>query len=453
MAVTLLSKNGLPQGVSAPYDWALEQMRAPEAHAVTRGSKDVIVAVIDIAYHYHPDHAGHLWVNPRPLRGDVHGWDFDQEDATLEYEGPPYDATKHYFRDHGAFLVGEIAAVAPDCRIMTLRAAYNRTNQGGWVRAIDYAVAHGARIIVLSHCYIAKNKETGESLFHQGTDFTYPTENPALIDAFDRAYDAGCLVFRGAGDNRGRRMVSPISAVDSSIPVGSTNRHGAAASIAPATAYTEFAAPCGEGTDDPRDTIWGTGGNGEYVSFHGGCMANGFGAGVAALLFSQYPQFSNEEIRQILRNTARGEGWDPWLGHGTVDAHAGVSLRPEQLCRRLQVQAERCTLRRDAGRLIVDVAVENGGVFDIKRALAVLYTGDPLTPADPAATMEEPNILIRRQLGHAIAPVPGLERVRIPVELDGDTLPVELWVQVSALDRGAAGVSATARLPISNTNA
>ena len=220
MAVTLLSKNGLPQGVSAPYDWALEQMRVPEAHAVTRGSQDVIVAVIDIAYHYHPDHAGHLWVNPRPLRGDVHGWDFDQEDATLEYEGPPYDATKHYFRDHGSFLVGEIAAVAPDCRIMTLRAAYNRTNQGGWVRAIDYAVAHGARIIVLSHCYIAKNKESGESLFHQGTDFTYPTENPALIDAFDRAYDAGCLVFRGAGDNRGRRMVSPISAVDSSIPGG-----------------------------------------------------------------------------------------------------------------------------------------------------------------------------------------------------------------------------------------
>ena len=83
--------------MSAPYDWALEQMRVPEAHAVTRGSQDVIVAVIDIAYHYHPDHAGHLWVNPRPLRGDVYGWDFDQEDATLEYEGPPYDATKHYF--------------------------------------------------------------------------------------------------------------------------------------------------------------------------------------------------------------------------------------------------------------------------------------------------------------------------------------------------------------------
>lgn len=250
-----------------PYDWALDQMRVAEAHAVTRGSRDVIVAVIDIAYYYHPDHAGHLWVNPRPLRGNVHGWDFDQVDATLEYEGPPYDATKPYYRDHGSFLVGEIAAVAPDCRIMTLRAAYNPTNQGGWVRAIDYAVAHGACVIVLSHCYIATNRETGESLFHQGTDFTYPTENPALIDAFDHAYDAGCLIFRGAGDNRGRRVVSPIAAVDSAIPVGSTNRHGRAASIAPATAYTEFAAPCGEGTDDPRDTIWGTGGNGTETGY------------------------------------------------------------------------------------------------------------------------------------------------------------------------------------------
>ena len=109
MAVTLLSKNGLPQGVTAPYDWALEQMRVPEAHAVTRGSQDVIVAgYLTLPTTTIRDHAGHLWVNPRPLRGDVHGWDFDQEDATLEYEGPPYDATKHYFRDHGSFLVGEI---------------------------------------------------------------------------------------------------------------------------------------------------------------------------------------------------------------------------------------------------------------------------------------------------------------------------------------------------------
>ena len=84
-------------------------------------------------------------------------------------------------------------------------------------------------------------------------------------------------------------------------------------------------------------------------------------------------------------------------------------------------------------------------MFDIQRTLAVLYTSDPLT-----AKIEQPNILLRCQLGHAIGPVPGLERMRIPAELDGDELPEELWVQVSALDRGAAGVSSTARLPISN---
>ena len=453
MAVTLLSKNGLPQGVSAPYDWALEQMRVPEAHAVTRGSQDVIVAVIDIAYHYHPDHAGHLWVNPRPLRGDVHGWDFDQEDATLEYEGPPYDATKHYFRDHGSFLVGEIAAVAPDCPIMTLRAAYNRTNQGGWVRAIDYAVAHGARIIVLSHCYIAKNKETGESLFHQGTDFTYPTENPALIDAFDRAYDAGCLVFRGAGDNRGRRMVSPISAVDSSIPVGSTNRHGQQPVLPPLPRIPNSPLPVARARMTPATPSGARAATASTYRFTEGAwrMASARASPHCSSL-SIHSFLTRKSARFcVTRRGARAgtPGWVTGLWTPTREFPCGRSSSAAGL----QVRAEQCALRRDAGRLILDVAVENSGVFDIKRALAVVYTGDPLTPADPAATMEEPNILLRIQLGHAIAPVPGLERVRIPVEMDGDGLPDELWVQVSALDRGAAGVTATARLPISNLHA
>ena len=70
MAIAEQKETGvLPEGVREPYDWALDQMRVGEAHAVTQGSPDVIVAVIDLGYRFHPDHEGHLWVNPPAYPG------------------------------------------------------------------------------------------------------------------------------------------------------------------------------------------------------------------------------------------------------------------------------------------------------------------------------------------------------------------------------------------------
>ena len=56
-----------------PYGWPFRQLRIPQAHKITRGSPDVVVAVIDLGYRLHPQHEGHLWVNPKPRCGDVHG--------------------------------------------------------------------------------------------------------------------------------------------------------------------------------------------------------------------------------------------------------------------------------------------------------------------------------------------------------------------------------------------
>lgn len=52
-----------------PCGWSLRQLRIPQAHAITRGSLDVVVSVIDLGYTFHPDHEGHLWVNPNPTMG------------------------------------------------------------------------------------------------------------------------------------------------------------------------------------------------------------------------------------------------------------------------------------------------------------------------------------------------------------------------------------------------
>lgn len=445
MAIAEKPTGVLPEGVREPYDWALDQMRVQEAHAITQGSPDVIVAVIDLGYRFHPDHEGHLWVNPRPTRGDIHGWDFAEEDATLEYEGERSDAM--YQRGHHAFVVGEVAVTAPRCPIMVLRVGYEPHHQKSWPRAIRYAVDHGAKVLVLPHGYITLDHTDGVPLFHKGTDFNYPYDNIGLIEAMDYAYQSGCLIFKGTADNRGRRVATVNAGLDSVFAVGSTNRHGRAANIAASADYAEAATPGGDrNTDDPTDSIWGTGGDHDYIPFQGGCMASAFGGGVAALAFSQYPHLSNREIRQILRNTSQGTGCDPLLGHGIFDAYRAVTLAPEELSPGLRIDREASQVRRENGRLVAEIVVENTGVYDVSRMLTVAFNGDPKTAPDSGGTREEAKILIRRQIGHCIAAATGLERVGVSLALDGDAHTDEVWVQVNPLDLGMAGVYDSARI-------
>jgi hypothetical protein len=437
---------GLPAGAVGPYDWALAQLRVPEAHRITRGDPNVVVAVIDLGYRPHPDHEGHLWVNPRPTRGDVHGWDFADDDATLEYTGHDAD-TSDYFRGHHAFVVGEVAAVAPRCPIMVLRVGYQPHHKGGWERAVRYAVDHGAKVLVIPHGYIPLDPVTGVPLFYQGTDFGYLIDNHGLVDALDHAYRSGCLVFAGTADNRGRRVAAVNAALESVVAVGSSNRAGVAADIACSADYTEVAAPGGQRESaDSLDKVWGTGGDHNYIPFEGGCMASSFAAGVAALAMSRYRNLSSVEVRQLLRNTAQGQGWDPYLGHGILDAAAAVSVPPEQLRKTVRIVGGRVLPTGD-GAAEVEVELANDGVLDAGRVLAVAFDGDPLTAADRAATLQRPHILLRRQLGHAIGSVVGLERstVRIPIVAPrGPHGEREVHVQASVLDVGSAGAFDTA---------
>ena len=212
---------GVPVGTT-PYDWALEQLQVPSVHKRHRGRPDFIVAVIDLGYRHHPDLDGHLWVNPHPSRRDaegrqdLHGWDFADDDGSLEYQGP--QAESGYYTNHHVFVAGEVAAVAPDCRLMILRVSYR--NHDSWHQAVDYAVRNGAKVLVMPHGYIGRAPGGDVPLFYQGTDFTWPEDNPKLREALDNAYDAGCLVFSGTADNRGRRVAFFPVAGDAVCEIG-----------------------------------------------------------------------------------------------------------------------------------------------------------------------------------------------------------------------------------------
>lgn len=441
-----IKRSLLPDGVKEPYDWALTQMRIRDAHKITRGSRDVVVAVIDLGYRFHPEHEGHLWVNPHPTRGDTHGWDFAEDDASLEFEGPGADT--EYSRSHHAFVVGEVAAVAPECPIMILRVGYESHHKKSWELAVRYAVNHGARILIIPHGYLTLNPDTGEPLFHQGTDFTYPAENVGLLKAFDDAYRSGCLIFKGTADNRGREVATVNAAVDSVIAVGSTNRLGLPANIAASAEYVEVAAPGGDrDSDNILDNVWGTGGAENYIPFTGGCMAAGFAGGVGALVASRFPTLSNEQMRQLLRNTAADKGCQAQLGHGILDAYQATSLEDERVSSGLHIRSDQSVIRQqDESAMVADIGVENTGALDIKRMLVVVYNGNPLIPADSTANRHQANILLHRQVGHSIAAAPGLNVAQVRVELDSFQPEKDYHVQVCAMDVGSTGIYDTAAI-------
>lgn len=427
-----------------PYGWPLRQLRIPQAHRVGPGSPDVVVAVIDLGYNPHPHHRGHLWVNPKPRRGDVHGWDCVADDASLEPSGP--DAQTPYYRDHHCFIVGEVIACAPQCPVMVVRTGY-RAPRDCWWQAIDYAVEHGARVLVMPHGFISHGLGASEvPLFYRGTDFGAPVDNPRLRRSLEAAWAAGCLVCCGTVDNRGRRAAFPTAALDAVMAVGSASRHGGPANICAEADYVEVAAPAGDrGTGDDRDRVWSTGGHGGYVASEGGCMASGFAGGVAALVWSRFPELANHRLRQILRNTAHNEDWDARLGWGILNAEKAVRLKSEQLCQDLRVDAKASRLECRRGRHTLHVRLINDGAFDIVRALAVVYNGDPTRPAAPRATMEQPRTLLTRQLGHGIAPVRGLHGTVVAVDLA--EAAEQLWVQTTVLDHGGGEAICTRRVP------
>lgn len=151
-------------------------IRAPEAWAITRGSRDVVVAVIDTGVDYaHPDLAANMWLNPgetgdgREANGmdddgngyidDWGGWDFLDEDNDPRDELSSVGAGAAI--GHGTAVASVLGAVggngigtsgvAPTVSIMPLRVAgAGSVSDAGTAEAIDYAAANGARIVNIS---------------------------------------------------------------------------------------------------------------------------------------------------------------------------------------------------------------------------------------------------------------------------------------------------------------
>lgn len=417
-----------------PYGWAKECLNVSKAHQITRSSHDVIVAVIDLGYSHHPMMDGHLWERDIKGVGTVNGYDAFADDYTLEYDNPQND----YHKGHHVFVAGEVAHVAPLCKIMIVRVGYG--NPDCWSKAVRFAVDHGASVIIMPHGYLNGERKHGKSLFESGGDFAYPFDNVDLLDALDYAYDHDCMVFSGTCDNRGRR-VAYYTGIDAMIAVGSSNRSNMPADICDSADYVAFAAPGGERKGIPeKDHIYGYGGDQNFIYFTGGCMACGFAGGVAALLRSRFPNLKADQIKQIMMNTAHmpenipvdEDGRSDLLGYGILDAFAAVSVKEDQLNHHVDV-LDACLKDQT-----IRFTLKNQGVFNSHRTLVAVYNGDPISlPKDRNGKPLPPMTI--KQIDHTILKVRGFQTIQGKINLKSDKNDSELWMEVYSLDRYSGG--------------
>ncbi len=271
-------------------------VNAVPAWSITTGSSNVVVAVIDSGVRYtHQDLAANMWVNTGEIPGngidddgngyidDVHGIN------AITGSGNPMDDN-----DHGTHVAGTIAAtannsgghvgVAYGVRIMALKflGADGSGTLSDAIECIEYATAHGAKIT---------NNSWGGGGFSQ-----------ALFNAIQTANQAGSLFVAAAGNESNNSDSNPSYPASYNLPnvisVAAIDRNGQLANFSNFGATSvDLAAP---GVSIYSCTATS---NSSYSSFNGTSMASPHVAGVAALLLSQFPAATIQELRSRLLST------------------------------------------------------------------------------------------------------------------------------------------------------
>ena len=321
----------VPNDPQYPEQWNLPLMRLPQAWAIEKGSRDVVIAVIDSGIDYrHEDLAPKAWINPSeiPENGldddgngyidDVYGWDFTDapnlqaEGDYLEGDNEPIDE-----RGHGTHVAGiagalpnngvGIAGVAWECPLMAIRAGLSlggssRMQDDDSASAIVYAADNGASIVNMS----------------------WGSERRSFViqDAIDYAYSQGVVLVAAAGNSQKPEAIFP-AAYRKVIAVASTEQNQQR------FYQSNFGASIDIGA--PGNVILSTQINNQYRRLTGTSMASPHVAGVAALLLAKRPTLTHEEVRHILINTAdpvyqeeSDELDERFVGAGTVNAERAL---------------------------------------------------------------------------------------------------------------------------------
>lgn len=148
---------------------------------------------------------------------------------------------------------------------------------------------------------------------------TFPDEQTAI----DLAWNAGVLLVTSAG-NSGNSLLQCPAAAANMIAVSATDNNDGLSDFSSFGNFVDIAAP--GGNLSPFQFIYNVEGNtGDgYTGWVGTSFSSPIVAGLAGLIWSANMSLTNEEVDQILRNTAENIGSSFFFGDGRVNANAAV---------------------------------------------------------------------------------------------------------------------------------
>ena len=269
-------------------------INALKAWEITKGSRDVVIAVIDTGIDYnHPDLKDNLWVNPGEIAGngidddgngfvdDVYGYNFALN------KGDPKDGNGH--GTHCAGTIGAVhnnelgvAGVMGDVKIMAVKFL---TDSGSGslehaVKSIDYATQMNVDLM---------SNSWGGGGYSQ-----------ALFDAIKRASDKG-IVFTAAAGNSATNNDTTASypanyAVPNVISVAAMTAQNTLASFSQYGKRTVHIAA-------PGHNILSSVPNGKYDVYSGTSMATPHVSGAIGLLIAKEGRMDLETLRDRVMYT------------------------------------------------------------------------------------------------------------------------------------------------------
>jgi subtilisin family serine protease len=294
--------------------WNLEKISAPDAWASTTG-EDIIVGVIDTGVDFgHPDLIDRMWTDPncKDYQGNVvpggcmhGGWDFSSSTVTTDDDPSPEGSGSNLY--HGTHVAGIIAAtyenhegiigVAPRVKIMALRFGLNT---GSEARAIDFAIANGAKIINASFSGwndSTPEREAIERFAASGGIFIAAAGNGADDDVGDDLDHLPDPPFTAT--STARAAYPAQYSIPNIVSVTATDRDDALASFAN---YGASSVDLGAPGIDILSTAPGT----TYRELDGTSMATPHVTGTAALLaglsFAHHAPLTALEIKDLILN-------------------------------------------------------------------------------------------------------------------------------------------------------
>ncbi|MBN2644921.1 MAG: S8 family serine peptidase [Desulfuromonadaceae bacterium] len=313
------------------YQWHFEPINLEEAWDVSTGN-GVVVAVVDTGIAYE-DYQQPVQIN-RVKWGTIdysHAPDLAQTGFVQGYDFINNDTHPNDDEGHGTHVAGTIAqstnnnlgvaGIAFNASLMPVKVLDN-TGSGSYDAIADgiyYAADNGADVINLSLGGSSPSITLENALayaYEEGVTIVCASGNDGYADSisYPAAYDAYCLAVGATRyDDTVTGYSNRGSSLDLTAPGGDTSVDQDGDGYPDGILQQTFG-------DDPAAF--------DYYFYQGTSMAAPHVSGVAALLISQDPSRTPNEIRAILQESATDlgqPGWDPDYGWGRLDAAAALN--------------------------------------------------------------------------------------------------------------------------------